>query len=186
MKFNDKVKRGEIYFYNFGENPGSIQCGERPVMVVQCVEGNQASPTTIIAAISSAIKKRYLPTHIFLGECFGLKKPSMVMLEQLKTVNQDELIDYIGCADEAMLRVVNNALKKGLGLWHYTPDTDKDVRCLCVHCLENYKSNPDVTIRRRNPYSKVTDSCDLCGKAGYDYVVREKKTMPKNGGGKNV
>ena len=108
---NNKVKRGEIYFYNFGENPGSIQCGERPVMVVQCDEGNQAGPTTIIAAISSSIKKRYLPTHIYLGEDFGLKKPSMVMLEQLKTVNQDELKGYVGYADEAMMRVVNNALK---------------------------------------------------------------------------
>jgi len=84
----EKVKRGEIYLCDFGSNAGSIQNGVRPVLVVQCDEGNQASTTTIVAALTSVIKKRYLPSHIILGDKFGLKEPSMVMLEQLKTVNQ--------------------------------------------------------------------------------------------------
>ena len=81
-----KVKRGEIYYYDFGNNEGSIQNGVRPVLVVQCEEGNQASTTTVVAAITSVIKKRYLPSHIILGDRFGLNKPSMVMLEQLKII----------------------------------------------------------------------------------------------------
>ena len=97
---NSKVKRGEIYLYDFGNNGGSIQNGVRPALVVQCDEGNAASSTTIIAAMTSIIKKQYLPSHIILGDRFGLKEPSMVMLEQLKTVNQSDLIEYIGKIDD--------------------------------------------------------------------------------------
>ena len=97
---NGKVQRGEIYLYDFGNNGGSIQNGVRPALVVQCDEGNTASSTTIIAAMTSIIKKQYLPSHIILGDRFGLKEPSMVMLEQLKTVNQSDFIEYIGKIDD--------------------------------------------------------------------------------------
>lgn len=65
-KDNQKVKRGEIYLYDFGNNEGSIQNGIRPVLIVQCDEGNQASTTTVVAALTTAIKKRFLPSHIIL------------------------------------------------------------------------------------------------------------------------
>jgi mRNA interferase MazF len=100
MNNRNTVKRGEIYLFDFGDNEGSIQNGVRPVLVVQSDEGNAASCTTVIAAMTSVVKKRYLPTHIILGDRFGLKEPSMVMLEQLKTVNQDELGKYIGTVDD--------------------------------------------------------------------------------------
>ena len=95
---NGKVQRGEIYLYDFGNNGGSIQNGVRPALVVQCDEGNAASSTTIIAAMTSIIKKQYLPSHIILGDRFGLKEQSMVMLEQLKTVNQSDcrFVKHIG------------------------------------------------------------------------------------------
>jgi mRNA interferase MazF len=110
-----KVKRGEIYLYDFGSNPESIQNGLRPVLVVQCDEGNQASPTTIVAALTTAIKKRYMPSHIVLGDNFGLKEPSMVMLEQIRTVNQSELTKYIGFVDsEYLQKKINIGLKKAL------------------------------------------------------------------------
>ena len=145
LKENQMVKRGEIYLHDFGSNEGSIQNGVRPVLVVQCDEGNQASTTTVVAALTSVIKKRYLPSHIILGDKFGLKEPSMVMLEQLKTVNQAELTEYIGFVDsEYLLRKVNIGLKKALGLWVDRPQKQKgDIRCLCSKCLEDYKSNPD-------------------------------------------
>ena len=118
LKENQKVRRGEIYLHDFGSNEGSIQNGVRPVLVVQCDEGNQASTTTVVAALTSVIKKRYLPCHIILGDKYGLKEPSMVMLEQLKTVNQTELTEYIGFVDsEYLLRKINFGLKKALGLW---------------------------------------------------------------------
>ena len=75
--------------------------------------GNAASNTTIIAAMTSIIKKQYLPSHIILDDRFGLKDPSMVMLEQLKTVNQSDLIEYIGkIDDEHYMKKINIGIKK--------------------------------------------------------------------------
>lgn len=64
LKKNQKVRRGEIYLYNFGSNTGSIQNGIRPVLVVQCDEVNRTSTATIVAALTSVIKKRHLSSHI--------------------------------------------------------------------------------------------------------------------------
>ena len=119
MTFRKSVKRGEIYYYDFGTNEGSVQNGCRPVLVVQSDEGNQASETTIIAAITTS-KKRYLPTHISLDESCGLREPSIVLMEQLCTVNAGELLNYVGTVtDEQTIRMVNRGLRKALGMWSF-------------------------------------------------------------------
>lgn len=69
---NTKVKHGEIYCFDFGNNEGSIQNGIRPALVIQANNFNANSPTTVIAAITTAQKGMYLPSHIFLGESYGL------------------------------------------------------------------------------------------------------------------
>ena len=177
-----KVKRGEIYYYDFGNNEGSIQNGVRPVLVVQCEEGNQASTTTVVAAITLVIKKRYLLSHIILGDRFGLNKPSMVMLEQLKTINQTELQRYIGAVDDPeLVRLINNGLKKALGLWVYKPKEEADVRCLCSRCLNDYKASPDFIVRRLNPFDRKKQRCDKCSDLGYEYVVTERKRNQRGG-----
>lgn len=113
-----KVKCGEIYYYDFGQNEGSIQNGLRPVLIVQCDEGNASSTTTIVAPITTAIKKRYLPSHIYLNEDCGLKKPSMVLLEQLRTISQSDLQERVGClGNPNYAKAINAGLKKALGLW---------------------------------------------------------------------
>lgn len=186
LKENQKVKRGEIYLYDFGKNEGSMQNGLRPVLVVQCDEGNQASTTTVIAALTSAIKKRYLPSHIILGDSFGLREPSMVMLEQLKTVNQSDLVSYIGIIDNGnVIRRINNGLKKALGVWVYKPQRKGEIRCLCNRCLQDYKSNPNYIVRRLDPFAKLKERCDKCLDSGYDYVVIERQ-ISQAGGEKNV
>ena len=78
------ISRRDLFYYDFGERVGSVQSGERPVLVVQADDYNQNAPTIMVAAVTSVIKKRYLPSHIILGEEFGLKKPSMVLLEQIQ------------------------------------------------------------------------------------------------------
>ena len=173
---NGKVQRGEIYLYDFGNNGGSIQNGVRPALVVQCDEGNAASSTTIIAAITSVIKKRFLPTHIIVGNRFGLKSPSMVMLEQLKTVNQSDLIEYIGKIDDKhFMKKLNIGIKKALGLWVDKPlRKPSDIRCLCVKCLEDYKSSPNYIVKRLDPFARVKEKCDKCEGYGYDYLVIER------------
>ena len=174
----EKVKRREIYLHDFGNNAGSIQNGVRPVLVIQCDEGNQASTTTVVAALTSVIKKRYLPSHIILGDKFGLKEPSMVMLEQLKTVNQSELVEYIGFVDnEYLLRKVNHGLKKALGLWVDKPQKHKgDIRCLCSACLQAYKKTQNYIVRRLDPLASKREKCDKCDNMGWDYIIYERRT----------
>ena len=173
---NGKVQRGEIYLYDFGNNGWSIQNGVRPALVVQCNEGNAASSTTIIAAMTSIIKKQYLPSHIILGDQFGLKEPSMVMLEQLKTVNQSDFIEYIGkIDDEHYMKKINIGIKKAMGLWVDKPlHKSASVRCLCPKCLQDYKTSGSYIVRRVDPFVRVKEKCDKCEGYGYDYLVIER------------
>ena len=98
-----EIQRGDLFYYDFGKREGSVQSGERPVMVIQADNFNANAPTIIVAAVTAVMKKKYLPSHIILGEDFGLKKPSMVLLEQIQTVNKDELTDYIGSVNDERL-----------------------------------------------------------------------------------
>ncbi|MCX0366245.1 type II toxin-antitoxin system PemK/MazF family toxin [Clostridium perfringens] len=169
------ISRGDLFYYDFGDRVGSVQSGERPVLVVQADDYNKNAPTVIVAAVTSVIKKRYLPSHIILGDKFGLKKPSMVLLEQVQTVNKDELSDYIGTIeDEHLLRQINATLKKTFGLWVYNPENEKNIRCLCQKCLKNYIHNPDYIVRRLDPFAKEKDRCDKCNQSGWDYVVTKR------------
>lgn len=169
-----KVKRGELYFYDFGENRGSVQNGRRPVLVIQADNFNENSPTTIIAAVTTASKCWYLPSHIYLGEDFGLSQPSAVMLEQVRTINQDELEEYIGIVDdETLLNTISNSLKKTFGMWQYRT-ARSEVRCLCGRCMQEYMDTRAYIISRLDPFQKQKESCDRCGKPGYDYTLRER------------
>ena len=131
---------------------------------------------TVIAAMTTVIKKRYLPSHIILGDRFGLKEPSMVMLEQLRTVNQADLLEYIGrIDDEHCMKKINIGVKKALGLWVDKPyRKPADMRCLCVKCLESYKNSPNYIVKRLDPFAKAKDKCDKCQSYGYDYLVIER------------
>ena len=171
-----QIRRGDIYVYDFGFNPGSVQSGIRPVLVLQGNEFNEHSPTTIIAPITSAIKKTYLPSHIFLGEEYGLRMPSMALVEQLRTVNQNELGKYIGTVDdEPTLKQIWKAFKKTLGMWDYSLNKKKDVYCLCHRCLDDFRSRPNVIVSRLDPFAVEKDVCTICNiRYGYDYVVSER------------
>ena len=87
--------RGEIYLVDLKEPRGNVAAGKRPVIIVQNNEGNEYSPTTIVAPITSKVKKP-LPTHLLLRRNGGLRMNSIVMCEQLFTVNKEELISKIG------------------------------------------------------------------------------------------
>lgn len=180
----EKVKRGEIYLHNFGEQYRTIQNGVRPVLLVQCDKGNQTSTTTIVAALTSVIKKRYIPSHIILGDKFGLKEPSMVMFEQLKTVNQSELVEYIGFVDsEYLFYKINCGLKKTLGLWVDKPQKHKgDIRCLCPTCLQAYKNTSNYIVRRLDPLAIKREKCDKCDNMGWNYIIYERRTSSEDKG----
>lgn len=172
----ENVKRFDIYLYDFGHKEGSIQSGLRPVMVIQDDRMNENSPTTIVAAITSAAKKLYLPSHVFIGQAYGLEKPSMVLMEQIQAVNQVALIKFIGhVSDDHMRGILSNAAKKALGFWSYEPKDRTAVRCLCPSCLDAYKSADEYIVRRLDPFQKAKEACDLCSNLGWDYIVTQRK-----------
>ena len=110
------VKRGDIFYADLSPVIGSEQGGVRPVLVVQNDVGNKYSPTIIVAAITSQINKARLPTHIEINAPdFGLPKDSVVLLEQIRTIDKKRLREKIGRFDDEMMRLVDDALKISIG-----------------------------------------------------------------------
>ena len=100
-----EIKRGDIYHANLNPIVGSEQGGYRPVLVIQNDRGNKHSPTVVVAAITSRPKHR-MPTHVPLKGIEGLEKDSVVLLEQLRTIDKKRLDDYVGTLDrQQMLKV---------------------------------------------------------------------------------
>ena len=105
------IKRGELYYADLSPVVGSEQGGCRPVLIIQNDVGNKFSPTTIVAAITSRLDKAKLPTHITLPkELFGLGKDSVVLLEQIRTIDKARLQSRIGELPSQMLRLVDRGL----------------------------------------------------------------------------
>ncbi|MBR6521887.1 MAG: type II toxin-antitoxin system PemK/MazF family toxin [Oscillospiraceae bacterium] len=111
------VKRGDIYYADLSPVVGSEQGGMRPVLIVQNDVGNKHSPTVIAAAITSQINKAKLPTHIELGaKTYGLSKDSVILLEQIRTIDKKRLKDRMGKLDDQLMNRVDNAIAVSFGL----------------------------------------------------------------------
>ncbi len=111
------IKRGEIYYAQLNPVVGSEQGGIRPVLVVQNDIGNQYSPTTIVLAITSQINKAKLPTHVELkSEEFGLERDSVILAEQIRTVDKSRLKQRISVLTEEVMHRVDQALGVSIGL----------------------------------------------------------------------
>ncbi|MBE7010924.1 MAG: type II toxin-antitoxin system PemK/MazF family toxin [Ruminococcaceae bacterium] len=111
------VKRGDIFYADLSPVVGSEQGGVRPVLVVQNDVGNRFSPTVIIAAITSQINKAKMPTHIEISaEEYGLSKDSVILLEQIRTIDKKRLRERIGHLDEELMKRVNDAMTVSFGL----------------------------------------------------------------------
>ena len=111
------IKRGDIFFADLSPVIGSEQGGLRPVLVLQNDIGNKYSPTVIISAITSQINKAKLPTHVEIEALgHGLNKDSVVLLEQIRTVDKQRLKEKIGHADDKIMNKVNDALSVSFGL----------------------------------------------------------------------
>ncbi|MBQ3379773.1 MAG: type II toxin-antitoxin system PemK/MazF family toxin [Clostridia bacterium] len=111
------VRRGEIYYADLSPVVGSEQGGVRPVVIVQNNIGNKYSPTVIAAAITSQINKAKLPTHIEISkEEFGLQKDSVILLEQIRTIDKRRLKERIGKLDLELMKKINTAISISFGL----------------------------------------------------------------------
>ncbi len=111
------VKRGDIYYADLSPVVGSEQGGLRPVLIVQNDIGNRYSPTVIAAAITSRLGKTRMPTHIDIhAERVGLAKDSVILLEQIRTLDKRRLKEKMGHLDDDMMSAVNSAIAVSFGL----------------------------------------------------------------------
>jgi mRNA interferase MazF len=111
------VKRGDIYYADLSPVIGSEQGGVRPVLIVQNDIGNRYSPTVIVAAITSQINKAKLPTHIEISsDEYGLNKDSVILLEQIRTIDKKRLKEKIGHISDELMEKVNEGLNISFGL----------------------------------------------------------------------
>ena len=111
------IKRGDIYYADLSPVVGSEQGGVRPVLIVQNDVGNKFSPTVIAAAITSQTGKARLPTHINIaGGSVGLSKDSVILLEQIRTIDKKRLREHMGHLDDGHMTMVNEAIAVSFGL----------------------------------------------------------------------
>ena len=111
------VKRGDIYYADLSPVVGSEQGGLRPVLIIQNDVGNKYSPTVIAAAITSKLGKSKMPTHIDVyADKFGLAKDSVILLEQIRTIDKKRLKEKMGHLDTGVMQQVNAALSVSFGL----------------------------------------------------------------------
>lgn len=111
------IKRGEIYYADLSPVVGSEQGGFRPVLIIQNNIGNHYSPTVIVAAITSRKKKHDLPTHVQLSDAgHGLENQSVILLEQVRTIDRTRLKDYVGKIDEGTTQAVDQAIAISMGI----------------------------------------------------------------------
>ncbi|MCR6097800.1 type II toxin-antitoxin system PemK/MazF family toxin [Salipaludibacillus agaradhaerens] len=111
------VKRGDVYFADLSPVVGSEQGGVRPVLVIQNDIGNRFSPTVIVAAITAQIQKAKLPTHVEINaKRYGFDRDSVILLEQIRTIDKQRLTDKITHLDDDMMLKVNDALNISIGL----------------------------------------------------------------------
>ena len=114
---DNSVKRGDIFYADLSPVVGSEQGGVRPVLIIQNDTGNRHSPTVIAAAITSQTGKAKLPTHIELAAMsYGLPKDSVILLEQIRTLDKRRLRERMGRLDEKLMHRVDSAIAVSFGL----------------------------------------------------------------------
>ncbi|MDD3253061.1 MAG: type II toxin-antitoxin system PemK/MazF family toxin [Lachnospiraceae bacterium] len=132
--------RGELYFANLNPVIGSEQAGYRPVLIIQNNVGNRYSPTVIVAPLTSRPDaKPTLPTHCYIRAGDALKLPSLVLLEQLRTIDKNRLDSYIGSLGATYMKSIDYALAISVGLKHYALDQRSDTLCNINTIHENQK-----------------------------------------------
>src|SRR5699024_4865831 len=110
------VKRGDIFYADLSPVIGSEQGGMRPVLIIQNNVGNKYSPTVIVAAITTKIEKGKMPTHVEVGAEKGLEKNSVVLLEQVRTIDKQRLKDQVTRLDNGTMELVDEALSISVGI----------------------------------------------------------------------
>lgn len=169
--------RGDMYYADLNPVVGSEQGGRRPVIIIQNDTGNEHSPTTIVASVTSRVlTKAKLPVHVNLPHAFGLEKDSIVLLEQIRTIDKTRLENYVGRIDEATMCKVDRALGISVGLSPKINWGDAIELCLCGKCASEFFNTPGHYIKRVDKNQVVKDTCTYCNqRMGFDYLVVQER-----------
>lgn len=163
----DKIKRGSLYIADLDPVKGSEQGGRRPVLVVQNDSGNQHSPTVIVAAITSQ-KKPNQPTHVGLRGVEALPKDSMVLLEQIRTIDKSRLEEYIGKISWELMEKVDRALRISVDLKKLEPM----LLTLCPTCATQFYNSASYHIKKAQSHQNIKEVCMFCNvRRGVDYYL---------------
>lgn len=167
--------RGDMYYADLGRGVGSEQEGYRPVVIIQNNKGNQHSPTVIVAAISGkAGVKPKLPTHHFINAECGLELPSIVLMEQIRTLDKRRLTKYIGRLSKEHIRGMDHSLAVSVGLIEPVPS--KLTLCLCGACADAFRGTGAFTLRKVAPEQAEKGCCIYCNRnPGEGYLVSTKR-----------
>lgn len=166
--------RGELYYADLGKGIGSEQEGYRPVVIIQNNMGNKYSPTVIVAPVTTNHEaKAKLPTHCYIGAESGLDAPSVILLEQLRTIDKKRLGHFVGRLNWKHLRQLNHALVISIDLKE--PRANRITISLCGTCAKNFYDAGSYFIRRIDPLQVEKQVCTYCGqRRGYDYTLQKK------------
>lgn len=167
----DQFLRGEIYYVELDPIVGSEQGGNRPALVVQNDVGNLHSPTIIIAPITSK-KKPELPTHIYIDRGTGLRKGSVVLLEQLRTIDKARVGDFVCTLNKELLAKINRGLLISCGV--INQDEEGLLMTLCKSCADSYRDSGNYRVYRIDYDKQIKEPCTLCTRPGFDYEVSQK------------
>ena len=172
--------RGELYYADLGKGVGSEQNGYCPVVIIQNDVGNKFSPTTIVAPVTTDHdSKAKLPTHCHIGEENGLEAPSVILLEQIRTIEKMRLTSYVGRLDNGQIRRLNYALAVSVGL--NESDENQIQICLCSTCARQFACMGVFSLDQRIRGQKAMELCSACGqRPGVDYtmILRKRGTLP--------
>ena len=167
--------RGELYYADLGKGVGSEQEGYRPVVNVQTNIGNKYSPTVIVAPVTTNHEaKAKLPTHCYIGAESGLDTSSVILLEQLRTIDKKRLGHFVGRLNRTHLRQLNHALAVSIQLTEAS--VNRISICLCSTCAKKFSSIGAFSLQQRSHSQKAKEVCAACKRsAGIDYEMIQRK-----------
>ena len=159
--YRKKVRRGDIYYAYLNPVVGSEQGDCRPVLIVQNDIGNEHSPTVIITPLTRNLRKNPLPTHVMLSKSCGLERDSLVLAEQIRTIDRSRLSNYIGHISRDVQDDVDTALAVCIGLEKKRPPKGEMlVLSLCARCEADFRNSGYLLVKKG--WQEIMEDCDFC------------------------
>jgi len=156
-----KLKRGDIYYADLNPVIGSEQGDYRPVLIIQNDIGNEYSPTVVVLPITSKIDKNHLPTHVHLPKSCGLEKDSIILTEQIQTIDRSRLAEYICHISGEIWVAIDKAIALCVGLENCrSKKGEMMMLSLCTRCEMDFRNSGYVVVKRG--WQEVKEDCDFC------------------------